>query len=307
MTLQKRVRADLGLALCCFIWGATFVVVKAALSYSSVFVFLALRFALAAVLMAFFQPRSFRNLKRAELLAGAALGLFMFCGYCFQTAGLLYTTPAKSGLVTGSSVVLVPLLLGIFWRRRMASWVYAGVIAAVLGLYYVTVPPDGIGHLNFGDLLTLMAAALYAVHIILVGQYTKLHRVAALSVLQVAACGLLAWLAVGAAHWTGWQRARFDNRWEIYAAVAVCAIFATAVAFTIQLWAQQYASPSHAAILFTLEPVFAALTSYLVIHERLGARALVGGAFVLMGILLAELKGPAPAAPEAPEPTGDIA
>ncbi|PYU05644.1 MAG: EamA/RhaT family transporter, partial [Acidobacteria bacterium] len=96
--LERRLRADLALALCSFFWGVTFVVVKGVLSYASVFLFLALRFTLAAALMVMFQPRLVRNVKRSELLAGAALGFFMLSGYCFQTAGLLYTTPAKSGL-----------------------------------------------------------------------------------------------------------------------------------------------------------------------------------------------------------------
>ncbi len=288
-------------------WGATFVVVKAALSYASVFVFLAVRFSLAALFMAAIQPRALRHLRRAELVAGAALGFFMFGGYAFQTAGLLYTTPAKSGLVTGSGVVLVPLLLYIFWRRRQTMWVYAGALGTFVGLYLLTVPPAGIRHLNVGDLLTFVAAALYAVHIILVGQYTRRHSVAALSVLQVASCAALASFTAAGTAALGWQRPYFENRWEIYAAIALCAVFATAAAFTLQMWAQRYTTPSHAAILFTLEPVFAALTSYVVIHERLGRRALIGAALVLAGILLAELKGPAPAAPESPEPAGELA
>ena len=95
--MTKRLRADLSLAFCSLLWGVTFVVVKNSLDYSSVFVFLAARFTVAALLMAAFRPRVFRTLKREELLAGAALGFFMFAGYAFQTAGLQYTTPAKSG------------------------------------------------------------------------------------------------------------------------------------------------------------------------------------------------------------------
>jgi drug/metabolite transporter (DMT)-like permease len=170
--MTKRLRADLSLAFCSLLWGATFVVVKNSLAYSSVFVFLSARFTLAALLMAVFRPRAFRTLKREELLAGAALGFFMFAGYAFQTAGLRYTTPAKSGFVTGSSVVLVPLLLGVFWGRRLTFWVYAGVSAAVFGLYFLTVPSEGLAHHNRGDLLTLVAAGFYAVHIILVGETT---------------------------------------------------------------------------------------------------------------------------------------
>jgi drug/metabolite transporter (DMT)-like permease len=304
--MSKHLRADLSLAFCSLLWGATFVVVKSSLDYSSVFVFLAARFSLAAILMVSFRPGVFRALKREELLAGAALGFFMFGGYAFQTAGLQLTTPAKSGFVTGSSVVLVPLLLGLFWGRRLTAWVYSGVFAAVFGLYFLTVPADGITHLNRGDLLTFVAAGLYAMHIILVGDYTRRHSVAALSVLQVAACAALAWLATVLSSAAGWQTARLGWQGKSLLGIAICAVLATAVAFSIQLWAQQYTSSSHAAILFTLEPVFASLTSYLILGERLGSRALLGASLVLAGILIAELLGP-PAAPESPEPTAEPA
>jgi drug/metabolite transporter (DMT)-like permease len=150
-------------------------------------------------------------------------------------------------------------------------------------------------------LLTFAGAAFYAIHIILVGEYTREHGAAALSILQVAACALLAWVGAAGAHISGFEHARFAFGWELVLGITVCAIFATAVAFSIQLWAQQYTTSSHAAIIFTLEPVFAVLSSYLVIGERLGARTMLGAAFVLAGILVAELFGP-PAAPESPEP-----
>jgi len=294
-------RADAALVVCSLLWGTTFVIVKNSLAHVSVFLFLAVRFTLAAMLMTAFRPRGLRRLQKDELLAGVALGFFMFCGYAFQTAGLLYTTPAKSGFVTGSSVVLVPLLLGIFWGKQLTAWIYAGAVAAGVGLYFLTVPVQGIAHLNRGDLLTFAAAAFYATHIILVGEYTREHGAEALSILQVAACALLAWIGTAGAHGLGFERARLEFGWEVVLGIAVCAIFATAVAFSIQLWAQQYTTPSHAAIIFTLEPVFAVITSYLVIGERLGARSIFGAAFVLAGILIAEMFGP-PAAPESPEP-----
>ncbi len=298
---RSRAKADLALVFCTLLWGTTFVVVKNALDHASVFIFLAVRFFLAAALMVAFRPRAVRNLRRKEVLAGAALGLFMFGGYAFQTAGLQYTTPAKSGFVTGSSVVLVPLLLAIFWRKHLARWAYAGAFCAVVGLYFLTVPAEGISHLNRGDVLTFAAAGLYAVHIILVGDYTQQHSHGALSVLQVAACAALAWISAGSLAALGWQAPRFAFHWELYAGTAICAIFATAAAFSIQLWAQQYTTPSHAAIIFTLEPVVAVITSYIVIGERLSHRSILGAVFVLAGILLAELLG-APAAPESPEP-----
>ena len=304
--MERKVRADVALAFCSLLWGATFVVVRNALDHISVFLFLAVRFSVAAVLMAAFRPSTLRQLKREELFAGAALGFFMFGGYAFQTAGLLYTTPAKSGFVTGSSVVLVPLLLGIFWKRRLTAWTYGGTVAAVAGLYLLTVPAAGMARLNRGDLLTLGAAGLYAVHIILVSEYTRRHSVAALSVLQVAACAALAWVATAAAAVSSFEPVRLDGSRELAVGIGICAVFATAIAFSIQLRAQRYTTPSHAAIIFTLEPVFAVITSYLVIGERLNGRSMVGGVCVLAGILIAELLGPA-AAPESPEPMAEIA
>src|SRR6516164_10552684 len=302
--MSQRLRAELALAFCTFLWGSTFVVVKNALDQSSVFVFLAVRFSLAGLCMALFRPRVLRDSPREELFAGIRLGFFMFGGYAFQTAGLRYTTASNSAFITGSSVVLVPLILALFWGKRLTFWVYFGTLAAAAGLYFLTVPVTGVAHLNRGDVLTFFAAASYAVHIIMVGEYTKEHSAAALSVLQVLACALLSWLTAFGAHAIRWQPMRFESRAALWLGVVVCAVFATAVAFSLQLWAQQYTTPSHAAILFTLEPVFAVATSYMLLGERLGARSLVGAALVLAGILAAELLGP-PAAPESPEPTAE--
>jgi len=298
---NKKLRADVGLAFCTILWGSTFVVVKNSLDNSSVFLFLALRFTLAGIVMAVWRPRVFRSLAREEIFAGLRLGFFMFGGYAFQTAGLQYTTASNSGFVTGSSVVLVPILFGLFWGHRFTSWVYAGALSAGFGLYYLTIPNEGVSHLNRGDVLTFVAAASYAVHIILVSEYTKEHSASALSVLQVIACAGMAWVMTGIAAAIRWQPVRFVPSWSLLLGISICAVFATAVAFSIQLWAQQYTTPGHAAILFTLEPVFAVLTSYLFLGERLAMRALFGAAFVLAGILIAELLGPA-AAPESAEP-----
>src|SRR5579863_9353578 len=264
------------------------------------------RFTLAGICMAAFRPRVFRVLQREEIFAGVRLGFFMFCGYAFQTAGLRYTTASNSGFITGSSVVLVPLILALFWGKRATLWVYFGTLAAAAGLYFLTVPVTGVAHLNRGDVLTFFAAISYAVHIILVGEYAKEHSAAALSVLQVLACALMAWLTAFGANAIRWQPVQFHSNGTLWTGIAVCAIFATALAFSLQLWAQQYTTPSHAAILFTLEPVFAVATSYVLLGERLGLRSLAGAAMVLAGILAAELLGP-PAAPESPEPMGEKA
>jgi drug/metabolite transporter (DMT)-like permease len=297
----SRVKADIALAFCSLLWGAVRSSQECARPRLRL-LFFAVRFSVAAVLMFAFYSRALVRFEREDLFAGMRLGCFMFLGYAFQTAGLQYTTPAKCGFVTGSSVVLVPLLLALFWGRRLSRGAYAGAFVAVAGLYFLTIPPEGLAYLNRGDVLTFVAAGLYAVHIILVGEYTRQHSSRILSVVQVATCAVMAWVTAGAAAAIRWQVMRFEWRSELVLGVLICAVFATAVAFSIQLWAQQYTSSSHAAILFTLEPVFAVITSYLLIGERLNARAILGAVFVLAGILVAEMLGP-PAAPESPEPT----
>jgi drug/metabolite transporter (DMT)-like permease len=299
--MNRKLQADLSLMFCSLIWGVTFVVVKTGLDHASPFLFLAVRFSIAAVLMSLFRPHVIGQIQRVELFAGMRLAFFMFAGYCFQTAGLQYTTATNSGFVTGSSVVLVPLLLGIFWGRTLTRWIYAGAVAALIGLYFLTVPVEGMRYLNRGDVLTFIGAGFYAVHIILVGEFSQEHSVSALSLIQVTGCALMAWPLMGFAGAIHWQPARFDWGWPLFGSVLICAVFATAVAFTVQLWAQQFTSPGHAAILFALEPVFAVITSYLLLHERLTPRAWKGAALVVGGILVAELLAE-PAAPEAPEP-----
>jgi len=299
--MDRKLKADLSLMFCSLIWGVTFVVVKTGLDLSSPFVFLAVRFTIAAALMALFRPRVLGRIQRAEIFPGMRLAFFMFCGYCFQTVGLQYTTAANSGFVTGSSVVLVPLLLAIFWGRMLTKWIYAGAFAALIGLYFLTVPAEGLRYLNRGDVLTFIGAGFYAVHIVLVGEYSQEHSVAALSLIQVAGCAVMAWPLTFFSAGIHWQPVRFEWGWPLFLAILICAVFATAVAFTVQLWAQQFTSPGHAAILFAFEPVFAVITSYVLLHERLSSRAGTGASLVIAGILIAELLGE-PAAPEAPEP-----
>lgn len=299
--MNQKLKADLSLTFCSLIWGATFVVVKTGLDHSSPFLFLAVRFSIAAILMALLRPQVLGRVEREEVFAGMRLAFFMFAGYCFQTAGLQYTTATNSGFVTGSSVVLVPLLLGIFWGRTLTKWIYVGAIAALVGLYFLTVPVEGMRYLNRGDVMTLVAAGFYAIHIILVGEYSQNHSISALSLIQVAGCALMAWPLTAFSAAIRWQPIRFEWGWSLVVSVVICAVFATAVAFTLQLWAQQYTSPGHAAILFALEPVFAVITSFLFLHEYLTARAWKGASLVVGGILLAELLAE-PAAPEAPEP-----
>src|SRR6266849_2112281 len=164
--MSRRLQADLALTFCMVIWGATFVVVKDALEYASVFSFIAVRFSLAVLLMAPIFRAALRRLDRQTFWAGALIGFFMFSGYVFQTLGLKSTTPSKAAFINGSSVVMVPVLLAAFWGRRINRWVWAGAFGALAGLYFLTVPATGFSRLNAGDILVLCGALMFAFQII---------------------------------------------------------------------------------------------------------------------------------------------
>jgi len=295
---SRRLQADLALALCTLFWGATFVVVKSALAAASVFVFLALRFTLAALILAVIHRRAIREMNRSELWAGVQIGGLMFGGYVFQTMGLLTTTPTKAAFITGAGVVLVPMFLTMFWGRRSNAFLWTGAVAAFAGLYFLTVPPGGFRGLVIGDVLCFGCAVDFAFQIIAVAHYSRRHSVGALSFVQVATTGVLSLLCIPVLALTRLQPARMIWDRTLIGAVLITAVFATAAAFTIQMWGQRYTTATHAAILFSLEPVFAAITSYIVIGERWGGRAILGAVLILIGIILAELKGPAPSPTE---------
>lgn len=288
------------------LWGVTFVVVKDALGYASVFVFMAIRFGLAAAVMAAMYRAAIGRMSGEEFRAGIEIGLFLFGGYALQNSGLLYTTASISAFITGSAVVLVPVLMFLIWRKHVHPSAWFGALGALLGLYWITVPPGtglaGFAQLNRGDTLTMAGAVMFALHIIFVGRYVGKHSVGALSFVQVAATAALSALAIPLFHAAAWEAIRFDWDWRLGAALLVTGVFGTAIAFSVQVWSQQYLPPSSTGILLTLEPVFAAIASFFWLGERLSGRALVGCALILAGILVAELKGPAQAAVDAPGP-----
>src|SRR5580693_8774733 len=171
--LSKHFRADLALGFTALIWGATFVVVKDALADVSVFMYIAVRFALAAVVMAIFFRRALRGLTRSSIWAGAQIGLFMFAGYAFQTTGLQFTSPSKAAFITGSSVVIVPIALALFGGCRLNTWIWAGALAALAGLYFLTVPPEGLGAMSIGDPIVFGCAISFAIHMIFIARHVQ--------------------------------------------------------------------------------------------------------------------------------------
>lgn len=288
------------------LWGSTFVLIKRALNDSSPLVLNAVRMALAAVLLAIFYWKQITKLTRPALIAGVTVGFFLYLGYAFQTSGLRLTTPSKSAFLTGTSTVMVPLLLVAIWRIHIHLWRVAGILLALVGLFLMTVPAGGasladFAKVNLGDILSIGCAVGFAFQIVFLGRASQRFPFEQIAVLQIATAAVL--MAITAPLL---EKPHFHPSATVIATVFITGIFGTAVAFTVQAWAQQFTPATHTALIFNLEPVFAWLTSFIYLKERLGLRAGAGALLILGGVLVSELLGQVEKPDEEEDAVGEL-
>lgn len=280
-------KAELALLAVTVLWGTSFTAVKSGLEDASALVFIALRFSIATALLgAAYRTRLERH--EIGIRGGLYAGLCLAAGYVFQTAGLLLTTPARAAFLTATFIVLVPLLSACVYKNVPSVTEGLGVLISFLGISLFSTPeaaPGSILGLSSGDLLTLACAVAYAAHMLVVGHYATRSPHATLAFTQVA---VVAAVALGTFWWAETPQLRWTGRLGV--ALFVTAILCTAIPFAVQNWAQRHTSATRAALIFSLEPVFASITSYLVTGESLPRQALAGGALILSGILTVELK-----------------
>ena len=289
-TSMKRSFADLLLLAVTFAWGATFIVVQDAIRVFPVFDFLGLRFMLAGLIMivcVLIVPGFRKQLYNRRLwLVGMWLGLWLFTGYALQTVGLLFTTPAKSGFITGLSVVLVPALSFLVLHHKPTLGVWLGVLCAAVGLFFLSFHPHG--GFNLGDILTFFCAIAFAVQIVAVGKYAEQFSPFALAAVQVLTVGILSFIGA----WIdGTISATFGPAWllpSVWQGLVICILFATILAYFAQMVVQKYTTPTRTALIFSAEPVFAALTAYFFAGDKIAIQGLIGCALILAGMLIAE-------------------
>lgn len=269
--MNAHLRGLVALTVVTLIWGSTFVVVKDALAQFPPSLLMLLRFSVGT---AFFLP--FWKRARGAWGPGLELAFWAFLGYATQTIGLLYTTAGRSAFITALSVVLVPVLAGLA-GRRVPLWVWLGALASFVGvglLAYDGSPP------NAGDLWTLATAVTYAVYILRLEQHTRAHDAFALSLTQLV--GLV--LFVGLWAWVSGDLAAFGSLRVPWGAVLYLGVAATALTTWLMAVGQQNVSAPEAALIYAMEPVWAATFAYFVLGEALGLRGLAGGALVVLSV-----------------------
>ena len=281
--MNIKIKAILLLLVGTIFWGMTFVFIKDAVSLMSVASFLGYRFLLATLLLVCIFFKRFRNYDWDTLKYGALLSVPLLFSFLAQTIGLQYTSASKGGFITGLSVVFVPLILSAIQKRLPSLNILIAVILATMGLAFLTLG----SHLtlNIGDSWVFLSAILFASYIVMVGRYAGKSDAILLSITQFLFVGLIC------ISYSGIQGdLNFPREYKVWQAIIFTALFATAFMYTVQNYYQKYISEITTSIIFSFEPLFAAITAYFYLNEALTERTLMGGLMIFAGILFAEIK-----------------
>ena len=258
-------------------WGLAFVVMKDAIVRQDVMSFLTTRFALAVLVMLALRPQVIRLIDKDLLLKGVAAGLFLGTGYIFQTLGLARTGAAITGFVTGLYVVLTPLIAAMIFKEKISKLTWFCVFLATIGLALLSLRGWSVG---VGELLVFVSAIAFAAHIVSLSRWSSGRDAYAMTIVQLAACGVLTG-SISLAQ--GYNRPPDAGVWAV---VVFTAVFATAIAFMVQTWSQAHISSTKVAVILTMEVVFSAFFAVLIGGEKLTLQILLGGALVLTAMYL---------------------
>ena len=282
--MKKEITAHIFLLLVSFIWGVTFTLVKDAISYVDVFVFLLQRFLIAFLFFIPFVLFYKKSFHIATLVHGIFLGTLLFLAYAFQTIGLKFTTASNAGFVTGLNVVLVPIINSMFFKKHIPVNAKVGSVLATIGLFFLCVNSNF--YINKGDIIVFFCAICVALHIIFTGRYTKFHNAFNLAFVQMGTICLLSGLV--ACIYKKGPELFIVEKHTVWALI-ICSVFASNFAFWAQTYFQRFTIPTKVAIIFTGEPVFGAMYANIFGGEILSTRGILGGFLIVLSMVLSEV------------------
>lgn len=293
-TLKRALNSDVVLVLVTVIWGTTFSLTKMGLAEVPPLMFITIRFLVAFGLLLGLTARRKGPVSRRTVMMGAFVGLLYAAGFATQTAGIQFTTASKAAFITGLSVILVPIFSSVILRRNPGRMAVAGSVLAFAGLAVLSVDRELTYLLSYGDLLVLACAVFFALHIIFVGKWAQDLDPVVFTTIQVGVTALVSGILA-----LNLEEMPSHISPSVWAGLAYLALFATFGTTLMQVWAQRHTNPTRTAIIFTLEPVFAAFFALLLLGEIPGWKTLFGGSLIIAGIILAELS---PSAARCDEP-----
>lgn len=281
--MTKQIKADISLLLVTFGWGASFMLTKYSLLHLQTFNLLATRFLVAFIIASVVFIKKMFRIDRKTLGYGMGIGFILFTSYALQTIGLNYTTASKSAFVTGLNVVLVPIFVTFLTKSKLDMKSYFSVTLAFIGLAFLTLN-QGLTKINIGDVYTLISAVIGAVYLILAGKYTVKVESVTFAIIQIFSIGLFSLILSFLL-----EKPIITKDMNTWVSIIILSIFCTAGAFIIQMKAQKFTSATHTALIFTAEPIFAGLFSYIFFHEVLGFKGISGAILILFSMLMSEI------------------
>ncbi len=294
---MKKYLGEGALLLNTIIWGGTFVIIKSALQDSSPMLFLGIRFLIAAIILLPFAPKIFKGVNKKTLWGGILLGLLFFFGFAAQTIGLKYTTATKSGFITGTFVVFIPFLQYIIEKKIPTKMNVAGVFFVFIGLILLSGKSKNIFNVfteigdsfNVGDVLTLLCAIIFAVYMVYLDKITKVNPYMPLVFLQISVTGISAILVTAFTFVFGFENVYFNFTPNLLIALLYTSLLATVLTTTLQTKFQKVVTPTKAGIILSFEPIFAAVSAFFILGEKVSNFGLIGCILIFTGLLTAEL------------------
>ncbi|MHB8338281.1 MAG: DMT family transporter [Ignavibacteriaceae bacterium] len=295
--MVKKYLSEGSLLFITIIWGATFVIIKGALSEITPMLFIAVRFTLAAVLLFPFFFRSVLNSSKETIKDGLILGVIYFLGFATQTIGLQYTTATKSAFITGTFVLFTPIFQLIFEKKIPGKGNLIGILFVILGLIFLSSKGENaldvfseIGSgFNIGDFFTLICAVFFAMYLVYLDISSKKHDYKPLVFIQISLTGLLGIISALFVSATGMQAEKLIINSSLIFAIIYTSVFATIIASTIQTKFQKVVTPTKAGIILSFEPIFSAIFAFFILTEKISNFAALGCILIFLGLLVAEI------------------
>ncbi|MFT3894081.1 MAG: DMT family transporter [Anaerolineales bacterium] len=278
-----RLKADITLFLISIIWGSAFVAQRVAGQMGSVYLFNGFRYLLAAlVVLPFVRRDTISSLPANQYKWMAIAGSLLFIASALQQAGIVYTTAGNAGFITSLYVVLIPVVLFIVWRERPHWLMIVAFLLAGVGAFLLST--GGSFEVHAGDALELIGALFWAFHVVILGKFASRFESLSFSVGQLFVCGILS-LGIGL-----FIEPMISFNGQILFAIAYTALFSLGLCYTLQVWAQRHTPPADAALLLSLELVFAVLAGWLLLREKLALVQILGCALIFVAVLLSQFK-----------------
>ena len=282
--MKKSLKADLALLLVTIFWGAGFPATKIALQTMTPYYHIGIRFAVASLLLSLLFYKKLRSLNKSLIKPALILSSLLFATYAFQTVGIQYTTASKSGFFSGLAVLIVPLFSIFYMKTKLELKTIISVITATLGLFLLSYTGSDF-NFNIGDFLTILCSICYAWQLLFTGTYVQKHDATLLAIVQLFFVSLY-----GMAFAVILEPIPANMSVPSFWSLMFSAVFCTAFAFWMQTTAQKFTAASHIALIFTMEPVFGALTSFLLLNEVLGAMGIIGGILIVSAMIISEFQ-----------------